>query len=265
MMLRMRCGGGRVVSRRAAIAPVATNSSQHTQGAARRRRLGALMLAGGLVSGCSTVAAGMAVPAADLGHAIAPVPVAALDHFLLPAEQLNAAINTAGLVAEDVKSRMSGGQTTANDCAAVWRVAWGPVYRGSGWVAVRHQFFHKGDDQRFTNKVFEAVVLFPLPVDATAFYVKQVAAWRTCNGRRLEERMPDEEVSKDDFWKMGEVSDHDGMLSVTSTQEDSDTWGCQRALTIRNNVAIDVDACADRGVDQGETIANAIAAKVPVK
>jgi hypothetical protein len=53
---------------------------------------------------------------------------------------------------------------------------------------------------------------------------------------------------------------------MTHTQETSHRgWTCERALTIRNNVAVDVESCTAGRTDQGEVIANAIAAKVPVK
>jgi hypothetical protein len=65
---------------------------------------------------------------------------------------------------------------------------------------------------------------------------------------------------------MGAASDRDGMLSMVHTEEDTDTgWACERALTIRNNVAVDVEACTEHRTDQGEVVATAIAAKVPVK
>jgi len=45
---------------------------------------------------------------------------------------------------------------------------------------------------------------------------------------------------------------------------ESNGWACQRALMARNNVVIDIAACAYQTTDQGIGIAGQIAAKVPI-
>jgi hypothetical protein len=52
------------------------------------------------------------------------------------------------------------------------------------------------------------------------------------------------------------------MLSSTRTQEGLRGWGCQRALTVANNVAVDVDSCSYSPDDSAVTVAQKIAAKV---
>ena len=53
-----------------------------------------------------------------------------------------------------------------------------------------------------------------------------------------------------------------GTLSVTVTTTGGNHDGpCQRALTVANNVAIDIMACADKPSDAAVTIAHQIAAK----
>lgn len=219
-----------------------------------------------LLSGCAASTAGIAVPAANLGHAPAPVSVTALEGLLLPPEQLSSLLKflkTAGLVVKEWNSTGYGGQTTSNDCAATWTVTWRPTYVGSGWTAIRGQYLTDGDNA--THKVWQAVVSFPLPVDAAAFYRKQVAAWRTCDGRRLEERTLNEPAAPDNFWRLGQATDQDGILTMVGVQEaDSTGWGCGRALTVRNNVAVDTQVCAAPPGDQAESVAKAIAQKVPV-
>lgn len=223
-----------------------------------------MLAAAALLAGCTANADGTAVPASDLGHDPAPVMVEALDALLLPQEQLNSLLQMSGLVAGATDSTMENSETTANDCAATWRVRWGPVYDGNGWVAVRGQYLDDGDAG--THKVWQAVVSFPMPVDANAFYAKQVASWRTCNDRHLEERFTKDADSDDSFWKLGQAKDSNGMLTILATQDDSDSgWACERALTIRNNVAVDVQVCGDHVTDQAESVANTIAKKIPVK
>ncbi|UQX11832.1 sensor domain-containing protein [Candidatus Mycobacterium methanotrophicum] len=190
--------------------------------------------------------------------------MAALDGLLLPPEQLNAVLLTEGLVLDDSSTTGQGGKTAADDCAAVWRVAWWPAYEGSGWVAPRLRFFEDPPDGA-TLRVWQDVVSFPLPVDANAFYAKQIAAWRTCNDRRLEQRYLDAPAGPEEFYDFGQADERDGMLTMSSTEEAVDTgWGCERALTVRNNVAVDIQVCGRRPTGQAQALATAIAAKVPV-
>ncbi|WP_421843947.1 sensor domain-containing protein [Mycobacterium sp.] len=192
--------------------------------------------------------------------------MAALDGLLLPPEQLNSLLKTTGLAVQTSKKVMYHSQTTANDCGGSIWTAWGPAYNGSGWVAVRHKYLNDSvASSRATIKVFQSVVSFPLPVDANAFFRKQVAAWPTCNDRHLEARDLDEARSPDFFWKISEATEHDGTLTMARTQEDTDgRWACERALTVRNNVVIDVNVCGEDVADQGQTVATALARKVPV-
>jgi hypothetical protein len=62
---------------------------------------------------------------------------------------------------------------------------------------------------------------------------------------------------------VGPVSNTNGTLSATETQEGSSGYTCQRALTAANNVAIDVLACSSNQSDSAVNIAHQIAAKVP--
>lgn len=220
-----------------------------------------LVVAAVLLAGCTETTGGIAVGAADLGHAAAPVSVSALEGLLLPPEQLNSLLTTSGLVVQQSNSTGFGGETTANDCAVTWQVAWRPSYTGSGWTAMRVHYLTEGD--LVTHKVWEAVVGFPLPVDATAFYRNQVAAWRSCNGRRLEERLVDEPAGPQKFWSMGDATDHDGVLTMMSTNEYVTAWGCGRALTVRNNVAVDTLVCAAPPGGLAESVAKTIAQKIP--
>jgi serine/threonine kinase PknH len=69
-------------------------------------------------------------------------------------------------------------------------------------------------------------------------------------------------------WTVGPVSNTNGTLTATQTLGGKWVWmSCQRALTVANNVAIDVLTCSenqsDSQSDSAVNIANKIAAKVP--
>jgi hypothetical protein len=66
----------------------------------------------------------------------------------------------------------------------------------------------------------------------------------------------------DKVWTVGPIANTNGTLSTTRTLEGGNGWACQRALTVRNNVAIDVAACSANPADAAVNIADQIAAKV---
>jgi hypothetical protein len=51
-------------------------------------------------------------------------------------------------------------------------------------------------------------------------------------------------------------------LSATVTQEGQNGWACQRALTVANNVAIDIDSCSYNPGNSAISVAHQIADKV---
>ncbi|MDP7706930.1 sensor domain-containing protein [Mycobacterium sp. TY815] len=153
------------------------------------------------------------------------------------------------------------GATASDDCAETWNVAWVPMYTGSGWVAMRTQFVATPDKE---HRVWQGIVRFPFAVDATAFYSRQVAAWRTCDGRRIAMRYLDEPALADQLFDVGSAGDHDGILTQTSTEADEPTWMCEHALSARNNVIVDVQVCGERLTGQAESVTRAVVAKVPV-
>lgn len=64
------------------------------------------------------------------------------------------------------------------------------------------------------------------------------------------------------MWDVGPVSNTNGTLSATETREGGQGWACQRALTVSNNVAIDITACGYDKADGAVNIARQIAGKV---
>ncbi len=61
----------------------------------------------------------------------------------------------------------------------------------------------------------------------------------------------------------GPLTNAGGTLAITHTLEGTLHLGCQRALAVRNNLAIDVAGCRIDVTDQGVDLLNAVAAKIP--
>jgi serine/threonine-protein kinase len=145
------------------------------------------------------------------------------------------------------------------DCVVINNTAESTVYTGSGYVAVHQQQLQ--DDPDIDTAKFaldEAVVSFPSAADAAKFFTTSVQRWPACANMPFK----DQGANRTDTWTTGPVCNNNGMLSNTRTQEGLRGWGCQRALTVANNVAVDVDACSYNPGDSAVTVAQKIAAKL---
>ncbi|MGH3560285.1 MAG: sensor domain-containing protein, partial [Mycobacterium sp.] len=131
------------------------------------------------------------------------------------------------------------------------------VYAGSGYTAVRDQTLSEGDN--FAHYVDQAVVLFPTAKQATAFFNTSAKQWPACHEYT--------HIQSGSHWTAGSISNANGVLSTTATQEDASApgWACGRALAVRNNVIVDVNTCSADPKDTAVNIANQIAAKVPMR
>jgi PknH-like protein len=193
-----------------------------------------------------------------------PVAVRALDGFLLPPVDINTAMAAKDMSVavsyakmSDVTSELSD---NAKDCQMVVLPAQLPVYTDSRWTAVRGQSLHEpGEASAFKHTVDQAVVSFPTAADAAAFYTASNGRWTACSNRNYT-RTPRGEAAQ--TWSTQTASDTDGMLSIRRPQEGGNGWNCQRALTVRNNVAVDVMACSFTQGDFAVNIAALIANKV---
>jgi hypothetical protein len=228
----------------------------------------AALAAGAVLAGCGSNTAGEDeqppgdVAAATTTATASAVLVRELPGLLLDRAEINSLMGAADMQVKDDWSTMFSWNTNAGDCAAAWTPAWGPVYEGSGWMGLRANTFSE-PVEAWTHRVWQAVVAFPLAADAKDFYTKQVASWKTCNGRRIDERDVDNPAETSNDWTLGQASDVGGKLTMVEEEVDSPGWFCQRALMERNNVAIDIRACG-RGVKtEAGQVASAIAAKVP--
>jgi hypothetical protein len=105
----------------------------------------------------------------------------------------------------------------------------------------------------------QGVVSFPNPALATAFRDAQVAAWAHCQGGTVSLAMPGQVPQT---WSVYDVQDRDGMLSAVDTQDGGQGWQCQRALTVRNNVVVDVRSCGFTDTESAQAIAATIRDRV---
>jgi serine/threonine kinase PknH len=192
---------------------------------------------------------------------LTPIALTALEGLLLSPDQINTAMGATGVTVAATYTAMYDDSAGLADkaCQPLDSSAQAAVYAGSGWSAVRAQTLHEPGDN-YAHSVGQSLVLFSSAHDAGAFFTASAQSWSACSNRRFTYTQAGQ---PDSVWTVGPVSNTNGTLSATKTQEGSSGYTCRRALTVANNVAIDVQACSSNQSDSAVNIAHQIAAKVP--
>ncbi|ORB66490.1 sensor domain-containing protein [Mycobacterium scrofulaceum] len=189
------------------------------------------------------------------------MPLSALPGVLLDVTTLNSMLGVSNLTPRADVSRndtlaFSGGDNDHPECGGVHHPALQRELDNSGYLGVRIQAV---SDPRMTeNIVDDGAIYYSTAKAANDFVDKQAQAWEKCNGITLH---PDPALH-DGIWMVGTVANRGGMVSVINTQEGAEGWQCQRALTARNNVVIDVNSCGFNRNDQAIAIATRMADRV---
>lgn len=211
------------------------------------RRIAVLVLAAvsALGAGCApTVVGGNAVPADTYGpQPHDPVPVTALDGLLLDTGQINDLIRAGMRLRSSTQTMWDASATfSEKNCLAVAGPAQAAVYADTGWTAMRGQRLDDNfDDPTVRNdSTVQAVIAYPSARQANTFYTAAARRWSGCADRRF----TDHPTGQPDIgWKVGAAHNLGGTLSTSKAQDDASGWNCQRALTVRNNIVIDIETC----------------------
>jgi len=168
-------------------------------------------------------------------------------------------MGTAGMTVTNNQTSMSDNSATMapQECLAIDGAAEAPVYADSGYWAERDQSLNNGDN--FTHYLKQAVVLFPTVEKAGVFFDASAQRWPVCRQYT--------HTQSESQWSVGQISNTNGTLSTTATQQNASApgWACGRALTLRNNVMIDINTCSANPADSASKIANQIAANVTAR
>ncbi|MGB6209382.1 protein kinase domain-containing protein [Mycobacterium sp.] len=221
-------------------------------------------------SAATTTTRTVAAPTTTTPTTATPVAESALQGLLLYPEQLDTVMGTTGMTLVGPKYPTSTFDNTKyvpdKACIPQSDPATATALSGSSWTAVSGQELNDQPGGKPNHRVTQYVILFPSARDADAFFTASTQQWPTCSNRQF--HLTGEGVP-DNVWTVGPVSNTDGALSAHKTLEPGywEWQTCQRALTVANNVAIDVKACSqnqsDSQSDAGVNIARQIAAKVP--
>jgi hypothetical protein len=189
-----------------------------------------------------------------------PIAVGALDGLLLGPAEIGAAMGATEVPVKKTDTQM--GDTSAgkpDKGCGFTQPAETSIYAGTGWTAVRSQDLQEPGDN-FTHHVIQAVVSFPTANDATRFFTASAQLWPPCANHQYRVLTPG---TPDLIFTVGPIANTNGTLSTTDTMSGGRQWACQRALTVSNNIAIDIAACSSNGPpDAAINIAHQVAAKV---
>ena len=184
----------------------------------------------------------------------------ALDRSLLSTAEINAVMAATGMTVHTSRQDMwddSPGVADMN-CLAVDGPAEDKIYTGRGWTAMRAQVLQEPGDAG-THYVLQSVVAFPSVADAAVFFSASSTSWRACSNRRM---WPPPGPVPDPVWTTAQVSNATGTLAISLVLDGFRHWTCQHALTVANNVAVEVQAC---GYNQTEPAAVAIVGQIAAK
>ena len=192
-----------------------------------------------------------------------PEPIAAdhLSTLLLNASEINSAMSATNMTPGDPITTMAKSSLTlsAPACQGVLYAAQEPQYVGTGYTGVSGLVSSESGDD-FDHWVHQAVVSFPSADKADAFVQTSQDKWKACSGKTI--TVTNTSKNKTYSWTVSSVSGHPPRITAESIQEAAKGWQCERAMSVANNVVIDINACAYKLNDQAGAIADKIAAKV---
>lgn len=238
--------------------------------------LAAVMLA----AGCDSNGGGTGIPSpwtpptTSTKQALAPT---ALEEVLLTPADVDGVLGVTGSRISKMSDSLQEDQTAGvgppgfrfpEECLYMTGPAIAPVYANSGDTAVHGERVTAPSPGGSTDSSPDAnqyVVMFPSAQQASAFFTTSSQRWPACANRQ--DTVPDGPKTPGFQWKVGPVANTDGILSATvsvSLVKDGQNIvkTCQRALTARNNIVIDVAGCREVPGDVGVAIASQIAGKV---
>ncbi len=201
-----------------------------------------------------------ALPAAPSGPQ--PVAQAALQGLLLSPDQLGTAMGVTGMTVTGTITTLpdGSGQVPDKACVPLEGPGQATVYADSGWTAVSGQ---RVADQSHAHLVEQVAVSFSSAQEARTFFTASAQRWPACSNRQHDENST---AGQTQVHTVGPVSNTNGTLSATIAgilARNGTSGVCERALTVANNVAIDIDACGMGPSGAAVNIADQIAAKVP--
>lgn len=191
-----------------------------------------------------------------------PLGVETLPSLLASAEQVGTALHNAPMNPRDVATSLTSDVSiNPATCSSAVAPALENTYASSGYTGVAVQGLMEANPGR--HKVIQAVVAFPDAAAAQRFYAQQLSAWRGC--RLTDVTVTYSNGQPDDHAKITVVTDSEGVATTVllpAAPTDHPNSECERAMSVRRNVVVDVRACGENTMTAGFMLARAINDKI---
>jgi serine/threonine-protein kinase len=188
-----------------------------------------------------------------------PISEARLSALLLSASDVNSVMGASNMQPGKPITSMDASPVTLSlpDCQGAMYTSQDPVYAGSGYTGISGLVSSEPGDN-YDHWVNQAAVTFPSADKARSFVQTAANNWKNCAGKTVTVT----NKGKTYRWTFAEVNGSPPRITMEDSQEGADGWECQRAMSVANNVIVDVNACGYHITDQGGQIADKIVAKV---
>ncbi|ORW96545.1 hypothetical protein AWB92_06230 [Mycobacterium sp. IEC1808] len=199
-----------------------------------------------------------AAPNAPAANSNATANSTKVDSFLLGPPDVGAVVADPNMVVSDKTSGMRNPRWTISipDCLGAYEPIAEAAYRGSGYIAVAGQAVHTAADEP-THRVFESVVAFPSPGQASAFVQASADKWKACAGQTITLNYNE----RTEAWKFDDLTGAPPRIAQGRTKTDGRI--CHHALRAVSDVVIDVLVCGpDAETGQAGRIAEQIGSRV---
>ena len=180
----------------------------------------------------------------------------ALPGLLLSADDVAQRMNKPGMTAMPMEFAPIAGTVTPPNCTGAWGPAYQATYDGSGFTGLAVQ----GVFANPTHKLVESVATFPDAKAAKAFYDRQAADWDACKSSHIRFEYEGASTEGD----LGVPTTTAGVLTLMFNPTTSATTGqqCERNMSVRANVIVDVRACSPTVGSSGLSITTAIVDRI---
>ncbi len=191
-----------------------------------------------------------------------PIPAERLSALLLSPADINSVMGSSTMQPGKPIVAMDTSSVTLSlpDCQGTLYTTQDPVYAGTGYSAISGLVSSEPGDN-YDHWVNQAVVLFPSANKAKDFLQTSTDKWKSCAGKTVTVT----NKGKTYRWTFAQLQGSPPKMTVMDTQEGGEGWECQRAMSVANNVIVDVNACGYHISNQGEQITDKIVAKVDNK
>ena len=216
---------------------------------------------GSATTSAGTTSASVASSTAPRGAPATNVAAPALRAILLPDTQIAEISGSPGLTLAADGAELLDYSNEVSDamCLSAWAPAQQPDYADSNVIGAAVQVVRALSAQPWQDGVIQAAVALSSPSEISLFMQHQQRRWAACAGAG-----PVTVAGADgqaQSWTFDQPANSAGLITMASTMAGGPT--CQRGITARGNVVIDMRQCRSQGQNDVAALVRAAGDRVP--